>query len=97
ELTRRLAVDAYGDGSLSQDKQIARRKALDSAATEAFHRIKQDATATPALLRALVHAVDGRHLVVWSARADEERGLVTAGIAGTTQTPRSDVAMAVTN
>jgi hypothetical protein len=97
ELTRRLLVDAYGDGSLSEDKQIARRKALDSAATEAFHRIKQDATATPALLRALVHAVDGRHLAVWSARADEEHGLVTAGIAGTTQTSGSDVAMAVAN
>lgn len=97
ELTRRLMVDAYGDGSLSQDKQRARRKALDSAATEAFHRIKQDATATPALLKALVRAVDGRHLAVWSARADEEAGLVTAGIAGTTQTAGSDVAMAVAN
>jgi len=97
ELTRRLMVDAYGDGSLSQDKQRARRKALDSAATEAFHRIKADATATPALLKALVRAVDGRHLAVWSARPDEEAGLVTAGIAGTTQTPGSDVAMAVTN
>jgi hypothetical protein len=97
ELTRRLLVDAYGDGSLSQDKQIARRKALDSAATEAFHRLKQDATATPALLRALVRAVDGRHLAVWSARPDEERGLVAGGIGGTTQTPGTDVAMAVTN
>jgi hypothetical protein len=97
ELTRRLLVDAYGDGSLSQDKQIARRKALDSAATEAFRRLKQDATATPGLLRALVRAVDGRHLAVWSARADEERGLVTAGIAGTTQTSGADVAMAVAN
>ena len=97
ELTRRLLVDAYGDGSLSEDKQNARRKALDSAATEAFHRIKQDATATPALLKALVRAVDGRHLAVWSARADEEAGLVTAGIAGTTQSPESDIAMAVTN
>jgi hypothetical protein len=97
ELTRRLLVDAYGDGSLSQDKQIARRKALDSAATEAFHRLKQDATATPALLRALVRAVDGRHLAVWSARPDEEHGLVTAGIAGTTQASDSDVAMAVAN
>jgi len=97
ELTERLLVDSYGSGSLSQDKQRARRKALDDAATEAFHRIKQDATATPALLRALVRAVDGRHLVVWSARPDEESGLITAGIAGTTQTTGTDVAMAVTN
>jgi len=97
ELTRRLMVDAYGDGSLSQDKQIARRKALDAAATEAFKRIKQDASATPALLKALVRAVDGRHLAVWSARPDEERGLVTAGIAGTTQAAGSDIAMAVAN
>lgn len=97
ELTRRLLVDAYGDGSLSQDKQIARRKALDAAATEAFKRIKQDASATPALLKALVRAVDGRHLAVWSARPDEERGLVTAGIAGTTQAAGTDIAMAVAN
>jgi hypothetical protein len=97
ELTRRLLVDSYGSGSLSQDKQDARRKALDAAATEAFRRIKQDASATPALLRALVHAVDGRHLVVWSARPDEESGLVTAGIAGTTQAAGTDIAMAVAN
>jgi hypothetical protein len=97
ELTRRLLVDAYGDGSLSQDKQIARRRALDAAATEAFHRLKQDATSTPALLRALVSAVQGRHLAVWSARADEQKGLVEAGAAGATQTPGSDVAMTVTN
>ncbi|MBV9097593.1 MAG: DUF4012 domain-containing protein [Frankiaceae bacterium] len=97
ELTRRLMVDAYGNGSLSQDKQIARRKALDAAATEAFKRIKQDASATPALLKALVRAVDGRHLAVWSARPDEERGLVTAGIAGTTQAGGTDIAMAVAN
>ncbi|MDQ1684889.1 MAG: hypothetical protein QOC82_1626 [Frankiaceae bacterium] len=97
ELTRRLLVDAYGDGSLAEDKQMARRKALDSAATEAFKRIKQDATATPALLKALVRAVDGRHLAVWSARPEEQAGLVTAGIAGTAQATGTDVAMAVAN
>jgi hypothetical protein len=49
------------------------------------------------LLKALVRAVDGRHLAVWSARPEEQAGLVTAGIAGTAQATGTDVAMAVAN
>jgi hypothetical protein len=97
DLTRRLLVDAYGDGSLSEDKQKARRRALTSAATQAFARLRHDATATPALLHALLDAVAGRHLVVWSSRPDEEQHLVDAGLGGSIDAAGSDVALAVTN
>jgi hypothetical protein len=97
ELTRRLLVDSYGDGSLSSSKQTVRRRALTSAASQAFDRLRQNATATPSLLHALMNAVAGRHLLVWSARPGEEQQLTTAGIAGSVDAAGKDVALAVTN
>ena len=97
ELTRRLLVDAYGDGSLSEAKQKQRRRVLDEAATEAFARVRHRASSTPALLEALARSVSGRHLAVWSARPDEERRLVAAGAAGAVVNRGSDVAMVTTN
>lgn len=97
ELTKRLLVDAYGDGSLSRKKQIARRLALTSAATQAFDRLRHDATATPALLQALLDAVSGRHLVVWSDRTDEERRLEMAQLGGNVDATGKDVALVATN
>jgi hypothetical protein len=97
ELTRRLLVDAYGNGQLSDDKQNARRRALDSAASQAFERLKHDATSTPALLTALMHAVSGRHVIVWSGRPAEEQLLVSAGVGGQIDADGKDIALAVTN
>ncbi|MDQ1696803.1 MAG: hypothetical protein QOJ03_2156, partial [Frankiaceae bacterium] len=97
ELTRRLLVDAYGEGSLSESKQAARRRALTTAASQAFDRLRDNATATPSLLQALVDAVSGRHIVVWSNRPEEQQQLVAARIAGTVDATGQDVALAVTN
>ena len=97
ELTRRLLVDAYGDGSLSEAKQQKRRQVLDEAATEAFARVRHQASSTPALLEALARSVAGRHLVVWSARPDEERQLIEARAAGSLTADASDIAMVTAN
>jgi len=97
ELTRRLLVDAYGDGSLSEAKQQKRRQVLDDAATEAFGRLRHGATATPGLLRAIADAVAGRHLALWSERPDEERQLTAAGAAGSVDLNGRDALMLTTN
>lgn len=97
ELTRRLLVDAYGDGSLSEAKQQRRRQVLDQAATEAFKRLANGTAATPAVLEALARAVAGRHLAVWSSRPDEERQLVGAGAAGAVSADGGDLVMPVLN
>jgi hypothetical protein len=97
ELTRRLLVDAYGKGSLSETKQNARRRALTTAASQAFDRLRSNATATPALLQALLDAVSGRHLVVWSDRPDEQQQLDAARVAGTVDATGKDIALPVTN
>jgi hypothetical protein len=97
ELTRRLLVDAYGDGSLSEAKQQRRRQVLDDAATEAFRRLRHGATATPALLRAIADAVAGRHLALWSARPDEEEQLRVAGAAGGVDLSGQDALMLTAN
>ena len=97
ELTRRLLVDAYGDGSLSEAKQQQRRRVLDEAATEAFARVRHEASSTPALLEALARSVSGRHLALWSARPVEQRQLVEAGAAGNVATQGSDVVMVTAN
>ena len=97
ELTRRLLVDAYGDGSLSPAKQQRRRQVLDDAASEAFSRIRQQASSTPALLQALARSVAGRHLVVWSSRPAEEAQLIAAGAAGAVRPQGGDLAMVTIN
>lgn len=97
QLTRRLLVDAYGKGSLSPDLQDKRRRALVSAATQAFARLRNGATSTPALLQALLDAVSGRHIVIWSARPAEEQLLREANVAGTVDATGKDIALAVTN
>jgi hypothetical protein len=97
ELTKRLLVDAYGNGSLSPAKEDARRRALTSAASQAFGRLRHDATSTPAVLQALLDAVSGRHIVMWSARPDEQRLLAQADVAGAVDATGKDIALAVTN
>jgi hypothetical protein len=97
KLTRRLLVDAYGNGSLSQTKQDKRRRALTSAASQAFQRLRHNVTSTPDLLQALLDAVSGRHLVVWSNRPDEEQALQQAEVSGQINAQGKDIALAVTN
>jgi hypothetical protein len=97
ELTRRLLVDAYGKGSMSPKLQDRRRRALTSAASQAFARLRHGATSTPDLLQALLDAVSGRHLVVWSARPDEQRLLTEADASGTVDATGKDVVLAVAN
>lgn len=97
ELTRALLVDAYGDGSLSSAQQARRRRVLTEAASQAFERVSGNATPTPALLRALADAADGRHLLLWSDRTDEEARLLDARVAGAVRPDGGDVVMPVTN
>jgi hypothetical protein len=97
ELVNALLVDAYGEGRLSEDDQKRRRRALNSAATQAFDRLQQGASTTPDVLRALLDAVAGRHLLLWSADPQVQQLLVEARAAGAVDATGSDIVMPVTN
>jgi hypothetical protein len=97
ELVTALLVDAYGEGSLSEDDQKRRRKALNSAATQAFDRLQHGASTTPDVLRAVLDAVAGRHLMLWSADPQVQQQLVDARAAGAVDAAGGDIVMPVTN
>lgn len=97
ELVNALLVDAYGEGRLSEDDQVRRRKALNSAATQAFDRLQQGASTTPDVLRAVLDAVAGRHLLLWSADPQVQQRLVAARAAGAVDATDGDIVMPVTN
>lgn len=97
ELVHALLVDAYGEGSLSERDQKRRRQALNSAATQAFDRLQHGASTTPDVLRAVLDAVAGRHLLLWSADPQVQQRLVDARAAGAVDAAGGDIVMPVTN
>jgi hypothetical protein len=97
ELVNSLLVDAYGEGQLSEADQQRRRRALNSAATQAFDRLQQGASTTPDVLRAVLDAVAGRHLLLWSADPQVQQQLVDARAAGAVDANGRDIVMPITN
>jgi hypothetical protein len=93
ELVQALLVEEYARGG---DQQFARRAALRDAATRTVRTLLQD---PPSLetVRTLGRLADGRHLAVWSARPDEQAGLVELGYAGDVDPGRHDLALASLN
>jgi hypothetical protein len=97
QLVEALLVDAYGEGRLSEVDQQRRRRALNSAATQAFDRLQHGASTTPDVLRAVLDAVAARHLLLWSADAQVQQKLVDARAAGSVDASGGDIVMPVTN
>jgi hypothetical protein len=95
ELVRSLLVDAYR-GTEGEAAQNARRQREERAADDAL----RDLTRAPASLsfaKALADAASGRHLAVWSARANEQADLVLAGAAGAVDPDGRDLLMPIAN
>ena len=88
ELTSALLVDSYADAGADVEAQLGRRAQLQSAATLAVERLLGGDVPVLDAARTLGRLASGRHLKVWSARAEEQRALVAAGIAGAIEAPR---------
>ena len=88
ELTSALLVDSYADAGADVEDQLRRRAQLQSAATLAVERLLGGDVPVLEAARTLGRLAAGRHLKVWSARADEQRALVAAGIAGAVAAPQ---------
>lgn len=95
ELIKTLLVDAYV-GRTGEDAQNDRRHREERAADAALRDLT-NAPASLALAKALADATSGRHLALWSARAEEQADLVTSGAAGAVDPRGADLALAVTN
>ncbi|WP_432572132.1 DUF4012 domain-containing protein [Kineococcus sp. SYSU DK005] len=93
DLPRVLMEDAYV--RFAQDNE-ARKAFLASASAAAFEAVLADGVSTSAL-RGGREAVASGHLAVWSAREEEQRALVAAGLAGVLGEPRAAAHVGLTN
>ena len=87
QLTEALLVDAYADAGEDVDVQLARRAALQGAATAAVSRLLAGAVPSADAARALARLAAERHLSVWSAQPQEQQSLVELGLAGAVEAP----------
>jgi hypothetical protein len=80
-----LLHDQYENVSTdaSDPSQAARRERLGHIAGAAFHALQDGNFSVAHLATALGGITSGRHLLVWSNAADQERNWEAAGVAGT--------------
>lgn len=92
---RRLLSEAYANATDTAEGQAARRAELRAAADAVLSRLlsKDEAAggSSTQVLRQLVDAVTGRHLMVWSADPDEQDQLMRAGLAGSVRADGGDL------
>lgn len=97
DLVRELLVDVYAEIGAGDDSGEVRRRALRAAADEALTAVLAGGLTGVDALQVLVRAAQGRHLSVWSAQAQEQQGLVMAGLAGSADPGPDDLALAAVN
>ncbi len=81
-LGRALFVDEYARAGSDRGQQSARRASLRGAATSAVRSLLDGSISPLDVVGALGRLSAGRHLAVWSARAQEQRALSDIGLAG---------------
>lgn len=96
-LVKALLVDAYADVDTTPGGDVGRRAALRRAADGGIERLLGGDVASPATLRALLSAVRGRHVAVWSAREGEQAELTAAGLSAATDPHGDDECLVVMN
>lgn len=87
DLIRYLLVEAY-DTDDQQERQLRLARAADAS----FRQIVEQRLSL-SVVRVLAEAAAGRHLMVWSADAEEQRLLESAGVAGSVDPRGDDIAM----
>jgi hypothetical protein len=81
-LLKYVFVDQYRGVSVFDTKQVARRDALGTIATEAIGRIDAGKWDTRSLVHALRTVGGGRHILAWSAHPKEQAAWHIAGVDG---------------
>ena len=74
--------DELGDDDTRTRAQAERREQLGRIAEAAVERLEAGDFDSRELARGLLEAAAGRHVLMWSANADEQQGWVDAGLAG---------------
>jgi hypothetical protein len=97
QLTEALLVDTYARAGTNLADQDARRSALRAAAGQTVTELLTDDVAPLAVVQELGRLARGRHLAVWSARADEQRQLEALGVAGSADSQGDDLALVSVN
>jgi len=97
QLTEALLVDTYARAGTDEADQAARRAALRAGAGQAVTDILTDDIAPLAVVQELGRLAGGRHLAVWSARDDEQRQLVSLGLAGSADPQGDDLSLVSVN
>lgn len=74
--------ESLGDDDTRTQAQAERREQLGRIAEAATEALESGGFDSRELARGLLEAASGRHLLVWSADAEEQQGWVDAGVAG---------------
>ena len=82
ELQQALLVEAYAEAGVDDAAQRARRADLQTAASQAVSRLLNSDVPVLDALRTLAQLARGRHLMLWSAREQEQATLDRLDLAG---------------
>ena len=82
ELQQALLVEAYAEAGVDDAAQRARRADLQTAASQAVSRLLNSDVPVLEAVRTLAELARGRHLMVWSAREQEQATLDRLDLAG---------------
>ena len=82
ELQQALLVEAYAQAGVDGAAQQARRADLQNAASQAVSRLLNSDVPALDAVRTLAELARGRHLVLWSAREQEQASLDRLDLAG---------------
>jgi hypothetical protein len=96
-LGKALLVDEYERAGDDRSRQNARRARLGGAATRALTTLLDGSIAPLATVETLGRLAAGRHLAVWSARAEEQRALEDLGLSGAIDPGDDDLVLVSVN